>query len=74
MDNDLSPKELASATGLSERTIRRRLALYRRAVVDHAPVPVATLRLAIPYRHRLGVPYRIPAEVAELLRRAEAIA
>ena len=72
MKDDFTPKECAEATGLSERTVRRRLHLYRRALAGDQ-VTVAELALAIPYRIRLGVPYRIPAEVVDALQRVETI-
>ena len=62
---DLSPKQFAAATGLSLRTVLRRLGYFTR-IVTGKPVPARLRLLAIPYRFRLGIPYRIPAEVLPL--------
>ena len=62
---DISPKQFATATGLSERTVRRRIGYFRRIVAGKT-VPVRLRSLAIPYRFRLGIPYRIPAEVLSI--------
>lgn len=74
MSNDtLSPKEAAAVLGISERTVRRRLSIYREIVAGKR-VRAVDRRLAIPYRHRLGVPYQIPAETVEQIRSVEAVA
>lgn len=70
---DLTPKQAADALDLSERTVRRRLAIYRQVCAGRK-VSARLKALAIPYRLRLGVPYRIPAEVVDELRSVEAIA
>lgn len=64
-DTDLSVKEFATATGLSEKTVRRRVRLFERAATGE-PIPLNRLPLAIPFRVRLGRPYRIPAEILPL--------
>lgn len=73
MNGDATPKQAAEVLGISERTVRRRLAIYR-LIVSGKRVAARDRALAIPYRHRLGVPYQIPAECLEAIRRVEVVA
>jgi len=73
MSEDFTVKTAPAALGLSERTVRRRLGYYRDMQAGRR-LKAWQRALAIPYRHRLGYPYRIPAEVIDALRRVEAVA